>query len=269
MLIELGYTMAQIAILSDVHSNLPALTSVLREVGRSGAESVVFLGDIVGYGVHPAECVEWVRKLGGRCLVGNHEAALGDVMELCAAGKIPNWKQDPYFAGLVHSAITLSQDQRSWLAGLPYVMRIAGAVAAHGSLHEPQAFHYMTDAESAGPTLSILAQDRDKVGFFGHSHRQQVFVDHADGLEWLDESQVRIAAETPCAVTVGSVGQPRHETDTRAAWALWDPATRIVGFQRTEYDRLMAAQQIVRAGLPLESAMRLLSPEEVAFLVSK
>jgi predicted phosphodiesterase len=62
--------MSKIAILSDIHSNLPALTAVLREVEASGAERFVFLGDIVGYGASPAECVALVRKLGGVCVMG-------------------------------------------------------------------------------------------------------------------------------------------------------------------------------------------------------
>lgn len=60
--------MSKIAILSDIHSNLPALQAVLSEVQSSGAGRIVFLGDIVGYGASPAECVDWVRKLGGECV---------------------------------------------------------------------------------------------------------------------------------------------------------------------------------------------------------
>jgi len=63
--------MSTIAILSDIYSNLTAFKAVLRDVKESGARQIIFLGDIVGYGSHPAECVEWVRKLGGHCVMGN------------------------------------------------------------------------------------------------------------------------------------------------------------------------------------------------------
>ena len=71
---------------------------------------------------------------------------------------------------------------------------------------------------------------------------------------------------TACVVTVGSVGQPRHETDRRAAWVLWDPAENMVEFRRVDYSRLQAAQEIVKAGLPSESANRLLTEDEVEVL---
>jgi hypothetical protein len=85
-------------------------------------------------------------------------------------------------------------------------------------------------------------------------------VKHKDG------SIGEIAADSACVVTVGSVGHPRHETDRRAAWVLWDPAENMVEFRRVDYSCLQAAQEIVKAGLPLESAYRLLTGEEVALL---
>ena len=64
------------------------------------------------------------------------------------------------------------------------------------------------------------------------------------------------------------MGQPRHPTDRRASWVLWDPEERVVEFHKTEYQRLQAAQDIARAGLPMESADRLLTDQEMAFLES-
>ena len=66
--------MPKIAILSDIHGNLPALQAVLKRVAKSGAEEIVFGGDLVGYGASPRECVELVRGLGGHCVLGNHDA---------------------------------------------------------------------------------------------------------------------------------------------------------------------------------------------------
>ena len=68
--------MSEIAILSDIHTNLPALEAVLRDVDQSEAGRIVFLGDIVGYGASPAECVDLVRKHGGECVMGNHDLAI-------------------------------------------------------------------------------------------------------------------------------------------------------------------------------------------------
>ena len=261
--------MSKIAILSDVHSNLPALTAVLREVQASGAERIVFLGDIVGYGASPAECVAWVRKLGGVCVMGNHEEAMGQLLRRGRINLGSERPQDDYRAGLVHSAKCIDDEQAQWLAGLPYELSIPGARVAHASLDEPPAWNYISDAKSAEPTLQILRQDRhSRVGFFGHTHEQGLFADAPDALEWLDETRVKIPDGMACAVTVGSVGQPRHETDRRAAWVIWDPVASVVDFRKTDYKRLAAAQQIAKAGLPMTSAMRLLTGPELVFLES-
>jgi len=259
--------MSKIAILSDIHANLPAFEAVLRDVQSSGAESIVFLGDIVGYGASPGGCLDLVRKLGGKCVMGNHDVEIGNVRRRGCAFRDPDWKQCGYQAGLAHAARCLDADQAAWLAALPYTMRIPGAIVAHGSLDEPEAFNYIDDDESAKASLEILRKDKLKVGFVGHTHLQGIIAASVNSLEWIDEVRVRIPAGTACVVTVGSVGQPRHETDRRAAWVLWDPATNMVEFRRTDYSRLQTAQEIVKAKLPLESALRLLKDEEAQFLL--
>ena len=258
---------SSIALLSDVHSNLPALEAVLQDVKRSGAGSVVFLGDIVGYGASPAACVDWVRKLGGACLMGNHDAAIAQIRKRGSRLKDPDWNSCGYQMGLAHSARALDDEQAEWISQLPYFMEIPGAVAAHGSLDDPHLFNYIFNLASAKPTLELLAGHEHGIGFFGHTHVPDVFSRESRLLEWFDASRVHIPAGITCAVTVGSVGQPRHETDRRASWVLWDPKERVVEFRKVSYNRLQAAQDIVNARLPIDSAMRLLMDEEAAFLV--
>ena len=260
--------MSKIAILSDIHSNLPAFKAVLCDVQASGAERIVFLGDIVGYGASPAECVDMVRNLGGCCVMGNHDVEIRNVRRRGYSFRDPAWKNCGYQAGLAHSAKCLDAAQAEWLAALPFSMKIPAAVVAHASLNEPEAFYYIENAESAEPTLAILREEKIKVGFFGHTHVADIFAEDGEALEWLDGTRMHIPSGLACAVTVGAVGQPRHETDRRAAWVLWDPTEAVVEFRKTEYNRLKAAQDIVKAGLPLESAMRLLTDEETAFLSS-
>lgn len=258
--------MNKIAILSDIHANLPAFTAVLREVEDRGVERIVFLGDIVGYGASPGECVDIVRCLWGCCVMGNHDEEIRKVRRSGGSFQDPDWKNCGYQAGLAHAAKYLDADQAGWLARLPYRMTIPGAVVAHASLAEPEAFDYIRNAEEAEPTLAILRKEKIKVGFFGHTHEIGVFSEGPEALEWLDETTVRIPSGLACSVTIGAVGQPRHKTDRRAAWVLWDPDQQVVEFRKTDYDRLQAAHDILNAGLPLESAMRLLTDEELALL---
>lgn len=256
----------RIAILADVHSNMQALVAVLREVQVSGAERIVFLGDVVGYGAAPAECVELIRKLGGDCVTGNHEEAVRMVRRRGLQDMPANWKGDGYLAGIVHSAESLNDEQVKWLTKLPYYLRIPGAVVAHACLENQQRFRYIEDAAAAVPTLALLKLDRHNVGFFGHTHAQQVFPDPAGSVEWLDETRFRVPVGMSCVVMVGAVGQPRHAADRRASWVVWDADKRVVELRRTEYKRLAAAKAIIQAGLPAESAMRLLTEPETAIL---
>lgn len=259
-------SMSKIAILSDIHSNLPAFKAVLRDVQESGAEQIVFLGDIVGYGASPAECVDLVRKLGGHCVMGNHDMEIRNIRKRGCNSLGAGWQHCGYEAGLAHSAKSLDAGQADWLADLPYGMKIPGAFVTHGSLNKPEAFNYIQTARDASPTLEILRKEKIKIGFFGHTHVPDIFSDDDDALEWLDETRtrVRIPSGLACAITVGAVGQPRHETDRRAAWVLWNPEEGVVEFRKTEYNRLQAAQDIAKAGLPFESAQRLLTDEEEA-----
>lgn len=259
--------MPTVAILSDIHANLPALETVLSEVRDSGADDIVFLGDIVGYGASPAECVDLVRKTGGACLMGNHDVEISKVRKRGCTFSDPDWKCLPYQAGLALAAQQLNTDQAQWLAALPYRLRLPGALAAHGSLNEPEAFNYIKGDESSMPTLEILRKERSKVGFFGHTHVQGVFCENAEALAWLDESRVVLPEGLPCAVTVGSVGQPHYEL--RATWVLWHSESRIVEFRKTPYDRLKAARAIAKAGLPMESSLALMNSAEVNALLGR
>jgi len=254
--------MPPIAILSDIHSNLIALNAVLRDVMASGAKHIVFLGDIVGYGARPSECVELVRKLGGHCVMGNHDQAMKECRKPGFKFDKANWQEHDYEAGLMHSAKQINEEQAAWIAGLPYWLQIAGGVVAHASLNDIGSFKYIEDGESAAPTIALLKKCPEPVGFFGHTHLQEVYPEIPDGIEMLDERSFRIREGDPCVVMVGSVGQNRHEADRRACWTLWHHEERIVEFRQMEYDRLEAARQIIAAGLPMNGARRLLAAGE-------
>lgn len=257
--------MPKIAILSDIHSNLSAFKAVLKEVQASGATQIAVLGDIVGYGASPAECVELCRKLHATAVMGNHDVDMQQYLKGRRPTE-PNWKKEGFTAGLVHSAASLNPEQAEWLAALPYARLIEGAAIAHANLDDPECFDYIQSYNSAVSTLKVLAAQTFKVGFFGHTHKQEVFHHPKTKLTWGNETTFTIPAGQPCVVMVGSVGQPRSKDDRRACWVLWDPDTRRVELRKTEYNRIQAAKDIAKAGLPLESALRLINPEEFTFL---
>jgi diadenosine tetraphosphatase ApaH/serine/threonine PP2A family protein phosphatase len=252
--------MPKIAILSDIHSNLPALTAVLEDVRKCGITEIYFGGDTVGYAAKPDECVSLVRHHGGHSVLGNHDYYTNAV--LAEPENIPtgtNWQENPVWAGVVHASRVLSAENARWLADLPGFLEIPGGILTHAALHYPEDWPYLHSSSDAAPTLALLEKGGHGIGFFGHTHLQTFFPLRTGDVKVrrLDFSRVHLPEGVVCAVLVGSVGQPRDD-DPRAAWVIWDTDERIVEFRRTEYPALETARQIVDAGLPEMSALRLL-----------
>jgi diadenosine tetraphosphatase ApaH/serine/threonine PP2A family protein phosphatase len=255
--------MPKIAILSDVHANAPALEAVLREVAKIKVKQLVWGGDVVGYGASSNACVSRVREMGGNCVMGNHDHYTNQVR--LDRGILPanrDWRKNPVWAGVEEAARTLSDDNAAWLRALPRRLEIPGGVVAHAALHQPDEWPYLRSLIDALPTLAILRESALGIGFFGHTHRQEIFFDPAEPVtpERINQTRVHLPEGVVCAVLVGSVGQPR-DGDLRAGWTLWDSDTRVVEFRRTAYPALKAAQDIVAADLPVESALRLLDED--------
>lgn len=256
--------MPKIAILTDIHANLPAFEAVLREVETSGADEIVFGGDLVGYGAFPRQCVERVRSLGGQTVLGNHDAFTRSMVARGEGNLPPRWQDNPVWAGIGLAIRQMDPAELEWLWSRPMRMPLPGAILAHASLHEPAEWHYITDEATAAPTLAILREMESGIGFFGHTHQQQWFADGMPGTipERIGPDRMHFPEGAVCAMTVGSVGQPRDRNDFRASWVIWDPDNRIVETRRTEYPAIVAAQAILDALLPIESALRLVSPEQ-------
>ncbi len=251
--------MPRIALLSDIHANFHALLSVIEDADRLGIRDFVFLGDIVGYGPHPAECVELVRQSGAPCVLGNHDYYT--VTGRRHRGFVPSdaeSRANPVWAGIRHAMRELDADDVDWLGSLPRVVAIPGALASHASLHEPERWHYLLDGGGAAPTLDLLGRLDIPVGFFGHTHRQEWFSSPGanDGGPRGEDGFV-LDPRTRFAVVVGSVGQPRSG-DNRASWTVWDSERRVFGFRRTAYPVEKTVAAIREAGLPAHSARRLM-----------
>jgi len=238
------------AVISDVHANLEALEAVLKKVKSLGADELVCLGDTVGYGANPNECVELVRERTRVVLCGNHDhAAIG------ATGI-------EYFNSYARAAIlwtigALKPDCREYLKGLPLTGSVDGAFLVHSSPSEPSCWNYVFEPHEAMYEFNAF---RERVCFIGHSHFALFFVKEGQSCRVAMPRPFTLENDARYLVNVGSVGQPRDGFPT-ACFVTYDLPEGAVQFHRVEYDLSLAYQKIVKARLPRFLAERLLIGE--------
>jgi diadenosine tetraphosphatase ApaH/serine/threonine PP2A family protein phosphatase len=238
----------RIAMLSDVHGNRPAFEAVLGAIEAAHVEEIWCLGDLVGYGAEPDDCVALARERCDVCLAGNHDLVvtgdipLGDFSYSAAAAA--RWTQE-----------TISEESLAFLRGLKPDDPEREVGLYHGSPRDP-VWEYVLSPWQADECLD-LAEAR--VCAVGHSHVALWFHRDPDGK--VDGAQAAADAERDLSVgrwlvNPGGVGQPR-DGDPRAAWLLLDTGSWAAAWQRVEYPIDEAAGAIEEAGLPSVLAQRL------------
>jgi len=236
-------------ILGDIHGNLSALRAVIDRLKAEGAEHFVSVGDVVGYGAAPRECIALLRELGATVVMGNHDAACIDRLDMLYF--------NPYAqAAVLWTRTILDRGDREWLGGLPMVKHFEHASVAHGTLFQPEEYDYIQSPRDADPSLDVMPLP---VCFVGHTHVPVTLLrlrDDPTRTAYTVESEIDIEEAHRALVNVGSIGQPRDE-DPRAAYALFDSTAQRVWIRRVEYDIDREAQRIRAAGLPQMLADRL------------
>lgn len=238
----------RIAIVSDVHSNIEALSEVVKEVEKLRADRVVCLGDVVGYGASPNQCCEIIRELAETTLLGNHDAAVAGRMDYSfyyeAARHALDW-----------SATIMTDENAAWLRSLPYTYRIGDVGFCHGSPLDPQAYEYIFALEQARELMPFIHELPD-ITFIGHSHLCKAFAVGNTETNDVVAQKFGIRRGYKYIVSVGSVGQPR-DYDNRACFVLHDTDARTVEYHRVEYDIDGSAQKIFDADLAPNFGKRL------------
>jgi diadenosine tetraphosphatase ApaH/serine/threonine PP2A family protein phosphatase len=234
------------AVLSDIHGNLEALEAVLADLDRHRPASVACLGDFVGYGASPNECIARLRPRLETSVLGNHDAVA------CGRMRIGSFNSDAATAAR-WTAGSLDEQHRAWLAGLPYAAEWRGARLVHASPEEPEAWHYVLSTHEAEVELGAFGES---LCLIGHSHYPGVFEAGGSRVRYQRDPEVRLEPGRRYIVNVGSVGQPR-DGDPRAAYLLWDDLDRSVRHVRLDYDVEGAMRRILDAGLPRFLAERL------------
>jgi diadenosine tetraphosphatase ApaH/serine/threonine PP2A family protein phosphatase len=239
------------AVISDIHSNLPALEAVFESIEAVGVEETWCLGDVVGYGAQPDACADLVRERCAICLVGNHDLAVLGGLDTSSfsetAAEAVSW-----------TVANIAEPTLEFLRDLEPAGRRRGIGLFHASPRDP-VWEYVLSTEQAEECLAIQA---DPVSLIGHSHVALFFSKPADragdftrGAQMSDGALLDINAGR-WLINPGSVGQPR-DGDPRAAWLELDTGEATALFHRVPYDIDRAAESIIAAGLPNHLATRL------------
>ena len=226
--------MQSIAVISDIHANLPALQAVFGEIDGLGIKRILCCGDVVGYGPHPRECVELLRQRNIPCVLGNHDLYTLQARDNPAVRKAADelW-EDAVWAGILHACAELRQEDFDWLLDLPSFLKLPGVVIGHAAMHDIENWPYLVEDADILATLEELSARRFSLGFFGHSHDQEWFTKSPKGaVKRSDKTKSTLPADRASAVVVGSVGQPRTG-DPRAAWTLWHPQAQSIEFLKS------------------------------------
>ncbi|HEX6587317.1 MAG TPA: metallophosphoesterase family protein [Solirubrobacterales bacterium] len=240
----------RVAILTDIHSNLPALEAVLGAIDDTGVERRWCLGDVVGYGAQPDECAKLVSEGCELSLVGNHDLAVTgeistEVFSASAAAAV-EWTRENSRLETIEFLKSLSPENTEHEVGL-----------YHASPRDP-VWEYVLAVDQA---RECMEEQSGRVGLIGHSHVALWFSDGpgptgSNGGGQAENGRELDLSEDRWLLNPGSVGQPR-DGDPRAAWLELDTNEWRATYHRVEYEIDRAAQPIRDAGLPELLADRL------------
>ncbi len=246
----------RVLLLSDIHSNLEALEACL--AAAPAYDIVVNLGDVVGYCASPNEVIAWSRELGRNFIRGNHDRAVGGLMELSdfnpIAALAAQWTRSQ-----------LSAENLEWLRMLPQgpirIEQLPGVQFVHGSPVDEDDY-VVTVQDAVEPILASGAS----ITFFGHTHLQGCFAAKETRLDLFrpayktvgqsEVSEFPLKKDQRYLINPGSVGQPR-DGDWRAGCAVYDSDSQIITFIRVPYNLKSAQDRIFAANLPQRLATRL------------
>jgi predicted phosphodiesterase len=234
------------AIFGDVHGNLEALNEVLKECEQEGVDRYLCLGDIVGYGANPKECLDIVRDLGCPVVAGNHDWAVCGKLSIeffnAYARQAVIWTQE-----------VLGQKHIDQMNEWELVVQVNDDITlVHGSLNFPELFDYIQTSQDARMSLDRL---KTRVCFLGHSHVPVTFFS-GPIVSYTMSYDIDLTGFEKALVNVGSVGQPRDE-NPHASYAIYDESDGRVQIRRVPYDIEAAGRKILDAGLPEILAERL------------
>lgn len=241
----------KIAIISDIHSNITALEAVIQDIKSQGCDTVHCLGDILGYGPHPLECLQMVLQFKGVVLQGNHEDC---VVNPELSLELNRFARE----GVDFSRSKLNKEIIDSIGKLPFIKEFdkteLNLVLCHGSFTEPQQWNYIDSPFKTKEQLKVTSR---QICMIGHTHTPFVF-DSKTGLHKFIPDNLELKENYKYMINVGSVGQPR-DGDCRSSYGILNIEGGITKFdlRRVFYDISKEDKAIRAANISPELAERL------------
>ena len=233
------------AVIADIHANWEAFQVVLADIKDQKCTHYCCVGDVVGYGANPKECLQIVRSMNMPCVKGNHD-------EYCSSEEDLDGFNPHAAEAVTWTRKQLSPDDRQWLRDLKYVRMVASFSMVHATLDGPQRWGYVFDKLMAAASFTY---QNTSVCFFGHTHVPVAFV-RDSVVRGGSYSKFKVEPGRKYFVNVGSVGQPR-DGNPKCGYVIYDLDEGSIELRRLEYDIPTAQKKILAAGLPSRLADRL------------
>lgn len=234
------------AILSDVHSNWEALQVVIEHAKQQKCTHFICLGDVVGYGPNPKECLQIIRGLNCPTIMGNHD-------EYCATSHDLTGFNPMAADAIKWTREQLGEDEKTWLRSLKYVRTIQSFTMVHATLDLPEKWAYVFDKLAAAASFNY---QHTAVCFNGHTHVPIAFVRGPTGIQGGLYTKIKVEVGRKYFINVGSTGQPR-DRNPKAAYVIFDLMDNIIELHRLDYDIPTTQKKIRHAGLPASLADRI------------
>jgi diadenosine tetraphosphatase ApaH/serine/threonine PP2A family protein phosphatase len=238
----------RVAILADIHANLAAFEAVLDDIeAKGGVDEYWCLGDVVGYGPDPGECIKLLRQLNFTCISGNHDLGAIGKLDLSifnpAAAEACRWTAD-----------RLNPVDVRYLADLPATVEKGDFLLVHGSPLEP-ALEYVISTGIAAKNFSFF---KSRFCLVGHTHAPLAFKEEDNTAKSISLTPGigLVLGEKRMIINPGGVGQPR-DGDPRASYAVYESEGKMLRLYRVDYDIQATQDKMVRGGLPMTLISRL------------
>jgi predicted phosphodiesterase len=236
----------RIAVISDIHGNLEAFTSVLEDIQNQHVDSIVSLGDNIGYGADSEKVIQLLISNDIPSVLGNHEmAVLND--------NVLNWYTGEIKKAIEIAIVSLSENSLKYLRESKISISNSNCFFVHG--FPPDSFRLYLDQVGDDQLRQAFTEMKDYLCFVGHTHKLRIlyYEDNQVLFRQINIERLKIKKDKKYIINVGSVGQTR-EGSVQAKYIIWDSLTYELEIRAVDYDFATAGQKVIAAGIPARFA---------------